>query len=53
MSQTFETIFVSLCKTRQVTKTGGPLLNNPSNVDYLKSRAKKRIIIVGKAKGLN
>jgi hypothetical protein len=53
VSRTFDTIIVSMCKTKNVTRLGGPLLNNPLNVQYLKSRALKRIIVIGKAKALN
>ena len=53
VSRTFDTIIVSICKTKQVTKTGGPLLNNPLNVEFLKSRCLKRFVVIGKAKSLN
>ena len=36
-----------------MAKQGGPLLNNSLNVEYIKSRCLKDLIIVGKAKALN
>ena len=49
MSRTFDTLIISVCKTKQVTKTGGPLFNNPTNIEFLKSRVNKRLVIIGKA----
>lgn len=34
-------------------KLGGPLLNSSLNVDFIKSRAKKKLVIFGKARALN
>jgi hypothetical protein len=53
MSRQFDTVIVSICKTKNIAKLGGPLLNNPLNIDYLKSRAVKKLIVIGKAKALN
>ena len=53
MSRHFDTVIVSLCKTSHVEKYGGPLLNNPLNVDFLKSRATKKLVIISKESSLN
>ncbi|TNV82488.1 hypothetical protein FGO68_gene10529 [Halteria grandinella] len=53
VSRTFDTIIVSVTKTKNVTKYGGPLLNNPNVLEYLKSRCLKKIIVIGKASALN
>lgn len=53
VSNRYSTVMVSVCKTKNIVKTAGPLLNNPLNIDYLKSRSTKQIIIFGKAKALN
>ena len=39
VGRTFKTVMVSVCKTKNITKLGGPLLNSPLNIQYLKSRA--------------
>jgi hypothetical protein len=44
---------MSFCKTKNAVKNGGPLLNNPNNIDYIKSRSKETLIVFGKAKALN
>lgn len=53
VSRTFDTIVVSQTKTKNIVKVGGPLLNNPLNLEYLKSRCSKRIVVIGKANALN
>ena len=52
-SRNFDVVVVSVCKTENAETTGGPLLNNSLNIEYLKSRANKKIVIIGKASGLN
>lgn len=52
LSRTFDTVVVSLCKTKNIERTGGPLLNNPLNIDYLKSRALKKLVVIGKSRAL-
>jgi hypothetical protein len=42
-----------MTKTKNIAKAGGPLLNNPNVIEFLKSRALKRIIVIGKAEALN
>jgi hypothetical protein len=53
VSRTFDTIIISVCKTKNIAKSGGPLLNNQLNIDFLKSRCNKKFVIIGKAKALN
>ena len=53
MSRHFDTVIVSLCKTQDVEKHGGPLLNNSLNVDFLKSRATKKLVIISKESSIN
>jgi hypothetical protein len=53
VSRQFTTVIVSFCKTKNVVKQGGPLLNNAGIIEFLKKRAKKQIVIFGKAKSLN
>ena len=53
VSRTFDTLIVSLTKTKNVVKYGGPLLNNANVLEYLKSRCLKRIVLIGKASALN
>ena len=53
VSRVFDTVIVSICKTKGLVNSGGPLLNNKLNVDYLKSRASQRIIVIGKSRTLN
>eukprot|EP00347_Sterkiella_histriomuscorum_P019777 403340332 len=53
VSQTFKVVIVSMCKTKNIVKNGGPLLNSHLNVDFLKSRATEKIIVFGRAKALN
>jgi hypothetical protein len=53
VSRTFDTIIISICKTKNIAKQGGPLLNNPLNIEFLKSRCTKKFVVIGKAKGLN
>jgi hypothetical protein len=52
ISRTFDNVVVSLCKTKNIEKQGGPLLNNPLNVEYLKSRTIKKLIVISKSRGL-
>jgi len=39
VSRTFRTVVVSMAKTKNMGKTGGPLLNSSSNVEFIKSRS--------------
>jgi hypothetical protein len=52
MSRTFDNVVVSLCKTKNIEKLGGPLLNNPQNVEFLKSRTTRKLIFISKTRGL-
>ncbi|CDW81163.1 UNKNOWN [Stylonychia lemnae] len=53
VSQTYKTLIISVCKTKNIAKNGGPLLNSQLNVDFLKTRAVEKIIVFGRAKSLN
>ena len=53
LSRSFKNVIVSHCKTKNVAKQGGPLLNDARNVEFIKSRSNGEIIVFGKAKALN
>jgi len=53
VSRTFDNIIISICKTKDIAKQAGPLLNNPLNIEFLKSRCTKKFVVIGKAKALN
>lgn len=53
VSRTFDTLIISICKTKNIAKTGGPLLNNPLNIEFLRSRSTKKFVVIGKAKTQN
>ena len=52
LSRSFDCVIVSLCKTKNIEKFGGPLLNNPLNIAYLKSRTHKKLVVIGKSRAL-
>ncbi len=49
VSRYFDTIVISHCKTEKTSSTAGPLLNNNLNIQFIKSRATKKIVIIGKS----
>ena len=52
LSRTFDTVLVSMCKTKKVAKPGS-ILSNPLVVEFLLTRSTKRLVIFANSKSLN